>query len=190
VVVLALSGLVLLGHLYGVHMLYQFGTYGSMALPTSIAFIVLAIGVLAAAAGPSGWMAVAVNSNDSGRMLRSLWIPSICILPVLGAFRLLGERLGFYGTEFGLALMVTLAIFVLTVLAWRYAHSVERTDAARRRTEAQLRTNEERLRLAMESASMSTWDADLRTGESVWSQNRFELFGYPPAVGGRATREM
>jgi PAS domain S-box-containing protein len=189
VVVLALSGLVLLGHLYGVHVLHQFGTYGSMALPTSIAFIMLSIGVLAAA-GPGGWMTVAVSSSNSGHMLRSLWIPSICILPVLGAFRLLGERLGFYGTEFGLALMITLAIFVLTVLAWRYARSVERTDAARRRTEAELRTNEERLRLAMASAGMSTWDADPHTGESVWSENRFELFGYPPAVGGRATREM
>jgi hypothetical protein len=137
VVVLALSGLVLLSHLYGIHMLYQFGTYSLMALPTSIAFIILSIGVLAAA-GPGGWMAVAVNSSDSGRMLRSLWIPSICILPVLGGLSLLGERLGFYGTEFGLALMVALAIFLLTALAWRYAWSFDRTDAARRRTEAEL----------------------------------------------------
>ena len=189
VVALALSGLVLLGHLYGVHTLYQLGTGETMALPTSMAFIMLAIGALAAA-GPKSWVALAVGTNDGGRMLRHLWIPSVCILPMLGAVRLFGERLGFYGSEFGLALMVTASIFVLTVLAWRYARSVEQVSAARRLAEAGLRASEERLRLATESAGMGTWDVDLRTGEAVWSENRFRLFGYPPAPGGRARMEM
>lgn len=189
VVVLMLSGLVLLGHLYGVHTLYQLGTHTTMALPTSIAFMVLSAGALSAA-GSQGWMALVVSLNSGGRMLRSLWIPSVCILPVLAWFRLAGERAGFYDTEFGLALMITLAILVLTMLAWRYARSVEQADAARGRAEAELRASEERLRLAMDSADMGTWDVDLRTGRAVWSDNRFRLFGYPPAPGGRATMEM
>lgn len=189
VVVLTLSSLVFFGHLYGVHVLYALGMESAMALPTSIAFIVLSIGTLAAA-GPRGWMGFVVSPTLGGRMLRSLWIPSIGLLPLLAWVRLTGQDAGFYGTEFGLALMVTLALFVLTLLTWRYARSVEQAGAAQRLAETELRANEERLRLAMESAGMGTWDVDLRTGAAVWSENRFRLFGYTPAPGGRATMDM
>ncbi|MEW6442253.1 MAG: PAS domain S-box protein [bacterium] len=60
----------------------------------------------------------------------------------------------------------------------------------RKRTEQALRESEERLRLATDAAGLSTWDVDMRTGDVVWSDRHFRLFGYEPTAGGKATLEM
>lgn len=49
---------------------------------------------------------------------------------------------------------------------------------------------EERLRLAVTQAGMATWDTDMSTGKSVWSENCFKLLGYEPIPSGQATHEM
>ena len=47
-----------------------------------------------------------------------------------------------------------------------------------------------RLRLAIDEAGLTTFDADVETGESIWSANHFRLLGYPVDPTGRATIEM
>ncbi len=42
----------------------------------------------------------------------------------------------------------------------------------------ELRASEERLRLALEAASMGSWDWDILTGELLWSQQHEIMFGY------------
>ncbi|WP_310424083.1 PAS domain-containing protein, partial [Chamaesiphon sp. VAR_48_metabat_135_sub] len=53
-----------------------------------------------------------------------------------------------------------------------------------------LSESEERLNLALTAADMVTWDADLSTGKTIWSDNNFQIFGYDPATNGAATVEM
>jgi len=65
----------------------------------------------------------------------------------------------------------------------------ERT-AALSASHAQLRVSEERLRLAVEGAGMGTWDADLKTGQTHWSETHFKMLGYPLPEEGRASMEM
>jgi PAS domain S-box-containing protein len=48
------------------------------------------------------------------------------------------------------------------------------------REQAALRASESRLRLALEAAEMGTVEFDLVTGRGVWSDDVFELLGYPP----------
>ena len=59
-----------------------------------------------------------------------------------------------------------------------------------KKTEQALRESEMRQRLAIENAGMVTWDLDLTSGISIWSDSNFRLLGYEPIPGGRATREM
>jgi PAS domain S-box-containing protein len=60
-----------------------------------------------------------------------------------------------------------------------------------RHVEHALRESEERLSLAMRAAGLGTWDDDLRTGKSLWSEQNFRLLGYQPLPqSGEATYEM
>ena len=53
-----------------------------------------------------------------------------------------------------------------------------------------LLASEERLRLAMEGAGMGTWDRDLRTKKTIWSDTHFRMLGYSPPMNGEASVEM
>ena len=52
-----------------------------------------------------------------------------------------------------------------------------RDITARKQTEELLRESEERLLLALDSASMGTWDWDSETDSLLWNSRQFELFG-------------
>ncbi len=58
--------------------------------------------------------------------------------------------------------------------------AISRDVTDRRRSELALRESRDRLQLAMESASMGTWDLDLIEGSIVWSQGMYELVQMPP----------
>lgn len=60
--------------------------------------------------------------------------------------------------------------------------SAVRTLVRLRRAEDRLVASEERMRLAMDAASIATWDIDLASGSGVWSDRFHDLMGFP--VGG------
>ncbi|MBV8816941.1 MAG: PAS domain S-box protein [Acidobacteriaceae bacterium] len=67
---------------------------------------------------------------------------------------------------------------------------VVRDVTERRKAEEKLREIQERLTLAIEGAGMGTWDVDLRTGASIWSDRHFQMLGYQPTPDGSATVQM
>jgi signal transduction histidine kinase len=115
---LALGGLALvgtLGHLFGAGSLHAVGPFRSFALPTAVAMLALALGLLCAA--PAGApIAVFFRTTPSSRMARLILFACFTLLPVLALLRLQGEYLRWYGTEFGLALMITAALTVIAVV--------------------------------------------------------------------------
>jgi PAS domain S-box-containing protein len=62
--------------------------------------------------------------------------------------------------------------------------------SSQKAAEAALKDHEQRLELATEAAGLAIWELNLITGEALWSGKQFEILGYPPAMGGRATRDM
>jgi PAS domain S-box-containing protein len=60
----------------------------------------------------------------------------------------------------------------------------------RKRSIENLCQSEERLNLALTAADMATWDADLSTGETIWSAQHFQILGYDPATVDTPTVEM
>jgi formate hydrogenlyase transcriptional activator len=63
-------------------------------------------------------------------------------------------------------------------LPWEIEQAHSRADLMRR--EAALRESESRLRLAQQAARVGTWEWDLRTNTSVWSEMIWKLLGLEP----------
>ncbi len=55
-------------------------------------------------------------------------------------------------------------------------------EAIRKQAESDLREQQTRLNLALEAASMGTWDGNLLTGEEIWSPQTEVLFGFAPGT--------
>ena len=153
-----LSGVVgllaLAGYIYGVKTLYAFSPFSSMAVHTALLLIAACVGILCARPdeGPLG---ILTASGVGSAMARRV-LPLAIVLPILiGWLRLQGERAGFYGFEFGLALIATANVVVFTMLIWLTAVSLNRADTARRRTEDTLRDSERRFRALLEHSADS-----------------------------------
>lgn len=71
-------------------------------------------------------------------------------------------------------------------LEWRSSprgkiiYAVARDISARKATEEALRISEEKRRLALDLTQLGNWDWNLLTGELVWSEQTYALFGYAP----------
>jgi signal transduction histidine kinase/CheY-like chemotaxis protein len=136
--VMVVSFLSLVGYGYGVRALYAIAPFSSVAVHTALSFLVLSVGVLAAR--PSwGLMRIVASSGVGGATARRLFPAVIGIPFVLGWLRLQGERGGLYGTEFGLALLVTSTTIALVILVCWSAASLDRADARHRDAEERMR---------------------------------------------------
>lgn len=121
---------VLTGHLYGAHTLDAVAGFSTQSLPASLVCSALAVAVLCARP-EHGFMAVLSSDTVAGSSARRM-IPPLLVVPVaLGALRLEGQALGWYGTEFGVALLATGSALALVGLALRNARSMTRLEAGR-----------------------------------------------------------
>jgi two-component sensor histidine kinase len=124
-----------LGYVFGVRELYDFGLYFSTALHTAICLVTIGAGILLSR-GQWGAMGVMISGNEGGAMARRL-VPLTGIAPVaLACIVLFGERLGWYGTGVAIALLGVSSAVVLAAGALVTAASLNRSDAARCAVEA------------------------------------------------------
>ena len=136
-----LALLAFIGHIYG---LYGLRSYTGMAWPASILGLSLGVGLLCARSH-SGMMAIVTNEGPGGVMARRLLLGIIGIPSVLGILRLEGERQGLYDAQRGVALLIVLIIVSFMIMIWWYAHSLNLTDAERRKAEEARRDTEREL---------------------------------------------
>lgn len=179
----------LFGYSFSVPTLYEVGNCNSMALPSAVTCLLLALGILLAR--PTvGLMAVVASELAGGVVCRSL-LPAIpAVIWVVALLRLAGETRGYYDMRFGLALMVTGSITVcVAVIVW-VAGRLNREDGQRRRAEAAVGLSEARFRLALDGAPHPSLMVDkggritlLKTqAEALFGYARAELIGQPVEV--------
>jgi diguanylate cyclase (GGDEF)-like protein/PAS domain S-box-containing protein len=114
-----------LGYLFGVEALYAFGPFSTMAGHTTVAMVLLGVGLLAST--PDGVLPWIVRGGDPGAALLRRVIPvTFAGLPALAWVRLLGEHRGWYGTAFGLGIMVVIASSTVTAIAVHSARMINR----------------------------------------------------------------
>lgn len=124
-----------LGYVFGVQELYQFGLFFSTALHTAICLVVMGLGVLLARAD-RGVMSVMISGNEGGMLARRL-VPLTGLAPLaLAGLVLIGERLDWYGTGVAIALLGVSSAVVLAAGVLVTASSLNKSDAARRSVES------------------------------------------------------
>ena len=109
-----------------------------ISLPTTITLAVLCTGVLALRP-ERGWVGVFSSESPGGLLLRRV-LPVVFFLPFpVSYLRLWGQRVGWYGREFGVAVpAVATALFFLVVILW-CSRSINRLSEHREVLEAKLR---------------------------------------------------
>ena len=101
---------------------------GSPALGTTLASCLFSIGILALDED-HGLIAALERPGVNGTLARRL-LPAAVIVPfLLGYIRLYGQQQGFYGTEFGLAILTTSTVTILVVMIWFNADSLFHMEA-------------------------------------------------------------
>ncbi|WNZ48329.1 ATP-binding protein [Leptolyngbya boryana CZ1] len=130
----------LIGYVYGVRLLYQIDLSApSMAFPTAIAFIGVAIALLCIA--PDQGLMKSISSPLVGGIVARRILLVILIFPLLlGWLVLQGWKLGWYDVAFAISGLVLILILISSVFIWKTAKILNREDRQRRDAEGQLKT--------------------------------------------------
>jgi two-component system, cell cycle sensor histidine kinase and response regulator CckA len=129
-----ISFVAIAGYLYSVVSLYRIASYTGMALHTAVAIFLLSVGVILTP--PDRGIAAILSTNGLGGVVVRRLLPAAFLVPLgIGWIRMEGQKAGFYGTEFGLALMATSCVLVFSVVIYLSAVQVQKIDEARRAAE-------------------------------------------------------
>jgi signal transduction histidine kinase len=127
-----------IGYLFGAKSLFGIAFYTKMPMHTGLAFIVICIGILCARPY-AGLMTIITSEGIGGILARCLIFPAIAIPLLIAWLRLIGQRAGFYGTEFGLSLYAISNIVVFILLILWAARLLDRIDAERKEMEKEIK---------------------------------------------------
>ena len=134
---LPLTLLTLVRLLFGVTELHGWGALPPTARAGALTAIGLELAVLASRV-EYGVTRIFVASGAGGVTARRL-LPAAVILPLaFGYARLLGQRAGLYGSEFGTVLLSLSMVGTFSVLVWWTAWGLQRVDAARAEVDMRL----------------------------------------------------
>jgi two-component system, cell cycle sensor histidine kinase and response regulator CckA len=150
-----------IGHLYRADAFTEAFTDVPIAVHSAFLFLVLGCAVLAVR--PQRGMAAVIASAHLGGEAARRILPLAMGAPiVIGWLRLLGQRSGLYGTEFGIAIFATTTVLIFALIVWSSARSLNQMDAQRRKDSEAIRESAEELRTAYQRLSHS--------------EERFQLF--------------
>ncbi|MFB2938033.1 PAS domain S-box protein [Aerosakkonemataceae cyanobacterium BLCC-F154] len=140
---LALIGF--LGDVYQIKNFYGFGSYTTMFLPTSMAIILLSLGILFASP-QQGWMRTLTSENAGGIMARRMSPIAIAIPLIVGWLILIGYRTNTYSPEIAITLLSVLNIIFFNWVVWCTARFLSRVDSQRKQVQKALQENEIKFR--------------------------------------------
>lgn len=176
-IVMFSSFLTLIGYAYGVESLYAVYFYSSMALHAAILFVFLAVSILCLHSD-RGLMEIVISDTVGGLVVRRL-LPAAILVPFLmGWLRLIGERAGAYGTEFGLALFALSNIVVFAILIVWSGKNLHRLDVERKRVGTALQGRERMLGALFEHSPDAIIVVDQDAYITQVNKLAGELFGY------------
>jgi signal transduction histidine kinase len=132
------AGLACLGYLYGVRSLYEIGPFSAVAVHTAACLGALALAELAVV--PDGVLTNVIRGSGPGAVLSRRLLPvAVIVLPTLAYLRLRGQQAGWYDTHFGIAILATGSVMVVTSVTLIAARGLDHADEARQKLVLELR---------------------------------------------------
>jgi signal transduction histidine kinase len=173
VIVFIVGYIGVIGYVYNEQALYHTVMYTSVAVHTSVLFVLLGIGLLMRRPA-LGFMRLVVGDGASGVLLRRLLPVAILLPPLVDWLQVHSTEADTGGYDIVAAAMLNVVFLFLFV--WWTAKSVRAAENARRTAEASARTGEERLHIALQAAVGGAWDWDLKTDVAWWSPEMYSLW--------------
>ncbi|MFB2898815.1 ATP-binding protein [Aerosakkonemataceae cyanobacterium BLCC-F50] len=130
-----------LGEAYQIKDFYVFGSYTKMLLPTSMAIILLSLGILFASP-EHGWIRTFTSENAGGIMARRMSPIAIAMPLIVGWLILIGYRSYAYSPEIAITLLSVLNIIFFNWVIWCTARFLTRVDTQRQKVQKALQENE------------------------------------------------
>jgi len=172
VTALIITGVAVIGYIYGVTSLYQIGVYSPIALHIALTFILLCLGILCAR--PEHGLISILSTEGTAGILAGRLLPATIGIPIaLGWLQLTGQRMGLYDTAFGTALYAVSNVIVFSALIWWNTHMLHRVEAERGQAERALSLTEQRSHALIENS----WDAI-----ALFGADGTILYGSPSTV--------
>jgi|GEM_PF-1486976 len=184
------------GYLYGATPFYIGDNFSTaMALHTCALFMMSCIGYFFARP-EQGFMKNITSDNYGGLMLQRI-LPVVIIIPVtLGWFKIHGEKTGLFGNEFGVSLVATSNLVVISLFVYMLSARLNRLDVNRRRMETALRGTNDYLENLFNyaNAPIIVWNPQFRITrfnhafEFLTGRSEAEVLGqsleilFPPAL--------
>ena len=135
---LLVAAVAVLGHAFGILGPQTFGSYGSVALPTSLGLLAIALGTLTLVAD-IGWLRHLSGSGAGAMAVRTLLLMTV-IGPVgFGWIIIRGSQAGIYDIEFGIAIFTLCNVLLMVFMVVWTAQRIDRLDAQRHSSEGMFR---------------------------------------------------
>ena len=166
----------LVGYAYGAPAVAGSGWLRLIAVNTAGCIGLLAVGtLLLRPADP--FVSVVISPSATGASLRRLLLAALVVPVTLGLLRLVGQRLGWYETEFGLALFAVSMVAVFSLIIWTNGLVLERAEQLRLRAEEAVRESEARLFQILDALPVGVFALDHRGRAYYANQMSREILG-------------
>jgi methyl-accepting chemotaxis protein len=174
VALVAVLGIV--GYLYGVHQLVRVSQFKPISLPSALAFLVLALALMAARP-ERGLMAIVTTDNAGGMLARRLLPTTLLVPALLGWLWMMGERASLFTMEVGAALLVMANIVFFLALLWWNAGLLVRMDAERLGAQEALQRAHHALEKRVEerTADLAQMVLEIQAGVNILAGNTREI---------------
>jgi protein-histidine pros-kinase len=176
--VLALSYVALLGYALSSTPLYQIPGFVSVAFPTAVGQMLLAIGTMTSSP-ETGITQLLIGKG--GRLARRLVLISVVLFPLLGWLRIEAEAAGLITTEMGITLLISLMLIIVLAFILLPIEALAQGEVERERLGAAIvdsKRAENTIRNVLDAAPDGMLVVN-RAGEIVMANTEAEkLFGY------------
>jgi len=176
----ALATIALLGYFYDVNALYDIALFSSMALNTSVAFLLVGSALLFAT--PDNIIVRVLTASTVGGTSARRVIPFAILIPVmLGWLTIEGEELGILTGFVGQSILSTGIVLLLVCVVWWNAYILHTTRLKQQQIEASLAQSERRFRTLFEKSPDINFIVDQNTHHIIEVNDTIHTtLGYQP----------